>query len=86
MSIPPSSQPVIRTKPAEALPEAQAPALTNKTGQRTENYRIDVNSFIASMVVKSVSGFVEVYRGKKNPDQEPVRQKNMLQSIYTEKK
>jgi hypothetical protein len=81
MSIPQSSQPVIRTIPAEALPEAQAPAVSNPIGHRT-----DVNTFIASMVVKSVSNFVEIFPGNKTPEQAPVRQKNMLQTIYTEYK
>jgi hypothetical protein len=86
MSIPQNSQPVIRTTPTDALPKAQSPAVSNPTGQRAENYRVDVNSFITSMVVKSVLNFVEVYRGKKNPNQEPVKQKSMLQTIYTEYK
>lgn len=81
MSIPQSSQPIIRTIPAEALPEAQAPAVSNPIGHRP-----DVNTFIASMVVKSVYSFVEIYRGKKTPEHAPVRQKNMLQTIHTEYK
>jgi hypothetical protein len=81
MSIPQSSQPVIRTIPAEPLPEAKAPAEINPTG-----HRADINTFIASMVVKSVPNFVEINRGKKTPEQAPVRQKNMLQTVYTEYK
>jgi len=81
MSIPQNSQPIIRTKPAEALPEAQAPAVSKPAGRR-----IDPDTAFASMVVESVSNFVEIYRGNKNPEQAPVRQKNMLQTIYTEYK
>ena len=81
MSIPKSSQPVIRTNPAEALPEAQAPAVSKPSGRR-----VDLNTDIASMVVEGVSNCVEIYRGNKNPEQAPVRQKNMLQTIHTEYK
>ena len=81
MSIPKSSQPITRTTPAEALPEAQAPAVSNPAIRHD-----DVNSFIASMVIKSVSNFAEIYSNKKKPDQEPMKQKNMLQTIYTEYK
>jgi hypothetical protein len=81
MSIPQSSQPVIRTNPAGALPEAQAPAVSKPAGRR-----IDLDTAFASMVFESVSNFVEIYRGNKNPEQAPVKQKNLLQIIYTEYK
>ncbi len=81
MSIPQSSQSKIRTTPAEALPEAQAPAVSNPTIRHD-----GVNSIIASMVIKSVSNFAEIYSSKKKPDQEPMKQKNMLQTVYTEYK
>ena len=81
MSIPQSSQPIIRTIPAEPLPEAKAPAVVSPSGHRT-----DVNTVIASMVVKSVPNFVENNQGNKNPEQAPVRHKNLLQTIYTEYK
>jgi len=81
MSIPQNPQPVIRTMPAETLPEAQAPAVSNPTA-RTDG----VNHSIGSMVIKSVSIFAEMHGLKNKLSQEPVKQKNMLQVVYTEHK
>lgn len=86
MSIPQNSQPRTRGIPTESQPDTQASETSNTTGRRTENYHHDLNSFISSMVVKSVSHFGETYLRKKNPDQQPTRQKTMLQTVYTEYK
>ncbi len=88
MSIP-ANPPVVKPYVPPVAPLAtEATSASSETSRSPAGHDVHFrnNPRLTDMMVKGVFGFVDMYRGTKTPAQEPVKQTNLLQLVYTEYK